>query len=160
MKKLRSLGIISTLCALLLCIGLFFGCNTDTDPLVYEDRGENYAVKATNTDITGDITIPAEYDGKPVILAEGAFKGCTKITSVTISEGIKAIPIYAFADCCPNVINIPVSVTSIGLYAFNESGYKINYSGTKEQFRKIGNQTSISTNPYNKITCTDGTFKN
>jgi len=173
MRKLKSFGIISFLCALMLCIGLFSACSSD--PLVYEDKGENgYTVKAANTDISGDIVIPAEHDGKPVYALEvRAFKDCAKVTSITIPESMTSIAAEAFGGCQNCEVIIPVSITDIGADAFHKVtvndlgngggtstvsdniGFSITYKGTKEQWRKINSKTHYT---YSSIivTCSDG----
>ncbi len=55
----------------------------------------------------------------------GAFTGCTSLTSVTFEEGINLtnIPPYTFCGCSLTSIDIPNSVTSIGIAAFNDCEY-------------------------------------
>ena len=48
------------------------------------------------------------------------FSGCTRISSLTIGEGVKTIPNYAFYNCSGlTSVTIPNSVTSIGESAFS-----------------------------------------
>lgn len=102
-----------------------------------------YSVKAASTDISGDIVIPALYEGEFVTqIEEGGFSGCKKITSISIPFGVTAIPQSAFEGCsnlssvvmgsnvnsietkafrgCTNLndINIPDRLTNIGARAF------------------------------------------
>ncbi|MBQ6018379.1 MAG: leucine-rich repeat protein [Clostridiales bacterium] len=63
------------------------------------------------------VTIPAK-----VVLGEDAFSGCEKLQSVTFAEGITSIPNYAFVGCTSlKTVNIPDTVTYIGISAFTES---------------------------------------
>ncbi len=81
----------------------------------------HYTVSAKSVSYTeGDIHIPAVYLGKPVVLKEGAFTGCMKITSIEFDENstISVIPKKAFAETqIQTVINMP-EVTEIGDMAF------------------------------------------
>lgn len=132
MKKLRNIGIISILCTLLLCIGLFVGCNTndnndnneeneDNSPLTYtyNESDDCYLVKAKSKDISGDIIIPANYNGKKVNIAASAFSQCSKIESVTITNSVTSIGNEAFSYCTKlTSVTLPDSITSIGNSAF------------------------------------------
>lgn len=90
------------------------------DPLTYELNDDGYIVYATDTDISGDITVPSTYNGYPVKwIGESAFYGCTGITSVTLPDTIVYIDDSAFAGCTNLVsINIPDSTTHIYGSAF------------------------------------------
>lgn len=61
-----------------------------------------------------EITIPGN-----VTLGKSVFKKCTKLTTVTLQDGITTIPSQAFYKCSAlTTLNIPSSVTSIGSNAF------------------------------------------
>ena len=48
------------------------------------------------------------------------FLGCTKLTSITVPEGITVLPDYAFRGCSSlTSISLPSTLTSIGSYAFS-----------------------------------------
>lgn len=107
--------------------------------------GESYTLeKAGGTELTGEIALPYECNGKPVTIigsfafyhcvnltdvsipnsvisiGEDAFIGCTGLKSITISKGVTHIESEAFAHCSSiKSITIPNSVTSIGRSAFN-----------------------------------------
>ena len=94
--------------------------------------------------VTGDFVIPEYVDLKGYIGLGGVFKGCTKMTSVTIPERFTEIPSNTFCGCTnlrevhlPNTlkkidfmafngctsltsISIPNSVTEIGDWSFSE----------------------------------------
>ena len=52
-----------------------------------------------------------------------AFENCTKLKSITIGDGVEQIPAFAFLNCDGITnINIPESVTKIGVSAFESCG--------------------------------------
>ena len=51
-------------------------------------------------------------------IGDGAFDGCTGLTSITISDTVTSIGKFAFKNCGITEITIPDSVTSIGYSAF------------------------------------------
>lgn len=51
-------------------------------------------------------------------IGRNAFSGCNSLRAVTLGEGLKEIPQYAFNSCGLLDIDIPSTVTSIGGYAF------------------------------------------
>ena len=87
------------------------------------------------------------------------------VTSVSIPNGVTAIPSSAFRYCRSlTSITIPDSVTSIGDYAFSGCSYltSIKFGGTKEQWKYYsvskGKDWDSSTGSYT-IYCTDGTIR-
>lgn len=73
---------------------------------------------------SGEITIPASFDGCPVTgIGNTAFFRCGALTSVKIPETVTLIDYYAFANCQSlSTIKIPSSVEMIGEGAFVECG--------------------------------------
>ena len=73
---------------------------------------------------TGDLVIPGSvtYGGTGytvTTIGNGAFLGCTGLTSVTIPSSVKTIGDGAFRDCTGlTSVTIPEGVTTIGDYAF------------------------------------------
>ena len=128
-----------------------------------------------NTYLTS-ITIPADVE-----LDEMVFCGCTNLSSVAFT-GDAELSTSTFDSCsnltnvdlgdlhyiCNNMfrrtaltrIDIPVSVTGISSYAFNESNNltEIHYAGTKEQWAAINLGQAWNGNiPATEVICSDGT---
>lgn len=113
MKRIKNLLIILFLCSLF--IFSFVACaeneqNSDKliilGDMVFTERSDGtYSVDAANKDISGDLVIPSTYNGKSVTAlvkaskSNGAFWGCSQITSVTIPSSITFITGYAFGQC-------------------------------------------------------------
>ena len=74
-----------------------------------------------------EITIPASVE----TIEYGAFYVCYALKSIDLSgaTGLKSIGGYAFADCGTISVDVPETVTSIGIYAFRGMP-NINYTGT------------------------------
>jgi inosine-uridine nucleoside N-ribohydrolase len=68
----------------------------------------------------GPVTIPAMINGLPVTsIGNNAFRSCTSLTSVTISNSVTSIGIFAFESCISlTSVTIPNTVTNIGNHAF------------------------------------------
>lgn len=93
-----------------------------TDGLLYElneDRN-SYRVKGYGTATDTDLYIPSTYNGLPVTaIADGAFSGNAKITSVSIPASVTKIGGWAFSGCSKlKGLTIPDSVTTISDFAF------------------------------------------
>ena len=86
---------------------------------LYEEVGGKATITGYSTP-TGDIAVPAEIDGYPVVsIGTNAFSACTGLTGVTIPGSVTNIGANAFKGCSGLVgIEIPDSVTSMGTYAF------------------------------------------
>ena len=90
--------------------------------LEYEvNNGGAYTVIGLGTCTDSHVVIPAYVDGVKVTgIDEYAFYDCSRLTDITILEGVTSIGRGAFYDCSSlTSITIPGSVTSIGLMAFS-----------------------------------------
>jgi hypothetical protein len=72
------------------------------------------------------VAIPDTIEGKPVtsiygnIFRGGAFRGCTRLTSVTLPAGLTSIGDLAFSGCTRlTSVTLPAGLTSIGISAFS-----------------------------------------
>ena len=85
------------------------------------DRGDYLELTANclPRDTVGRVVIPREIGGKPVTsIAEGAFSGCTLITSIQIPNSISNVGYKAFSGCSAiTSLSIPSSVTNLGASA-------------------------------------------
>ena len=115
-------------------------CGTQVTPrLAYElsENQEYYIVTGLGCINSTNITIPAEYRGKPVQeIAARAFKGMN-ITAVTFGANVKVIGTEAFADTAISALNLPGSVEEIGTKAF--AGTAITALSLGENLTKISN---------------------
>ncbi len=67
---------------------------------VLSEDGTYYTVDACNVEATGEIVIPATYNGLPVTsIGTSAFSGCTNITSIKIPDSVSNIWNPIFNDC-------------------------------------------------------------
>ncbi len=71
--------------------------------------------KCINEDTEGKVTIPVVIEGLEVIsIGKSAFRDCSKMTNVTIPDGITTIESFAFQGCKKlTSVYIPATVTSI-----------------------------------------------
>ena len=119
---------------------------------------DTYAVSATDTDISGSITIPSEYNGKAITkIAESAFSNCENITSVKFAEGsrVHTIGSGAFWYCSKlEEIMLPDSVSYIQSNAFSccDKLAAVNVSANSE-LDSIGSQAFMEC--YNLIDITN-----
>ena len=67
-------------------------------------------------DTEGWIVIPPEIDGKPIrAIRRYAFRGCRRLTRITIPDTIESIGACAFAECLSlSELELPSSVTNVG----------------------------------------------
>ncbi|MDE5798341.1 MAG: leucine-rich repeat domain-containing protein, partial [Treponemataceae bacterium] len=93
-------------------------------------------------------------------IGNGAFEGCTSLTSVIIPDGVTSIGSSTFEGCTNlTSVTIPGSVTEIGWQAFYRctSLESVTYGGTKEQWASMEKGASIfSSTKVKDITDKDG----
>ncbi|MBO2527222.1 MAG: hypothetical protein CW335_03460, partial [Clostridiales bacterium] len=109
--------------------GAFSGCSSLTSMTVAVENpsysSDAYGV-LFNKNKTVLICCPGSYSGSYTIpdsvtsIGEGAFSGCSSLTSVTIPDSVTSIGDCAFEYCSSlTSVTIPDSVTSIGYWAFD-----------------------------------------
>ena len=104
--------------------GIYYNFHTSFVP----PMSFNYTATVTYSDIdnkySGSVVIPSSvsYNGTTysvTSIGDGAFRGCSSLTSITIPNSVTSIGDYAFGGCSSlTSITIPNSVTSIGSSAF------------------------------------------
>ena len=109
---------------------VFYGCSrlsfivVDSENPIYDSRDDCNAIiiSETNTLLLGckNTTIPNSVTS----IGNGAFSGCTGLTSVTIPNSVTSIGSRAFEGCSGlTSVTIPNSVTSIGNGAFSGTSW-------------------------------------
>ncbi len=90
---------------------LYFSLNEDE---------QSFSVSRNTDDLSGEIVIPATYEGKPVTgINYNAFENCTGITSIVLPDSITSIDEFAFSGCTGLTdITIPDSIKTISRGAF------------------------------------------
>lgn len=143
MKKIFSLLmlLLFTL-ALLLPMGVSAETVTQEDYLRFELVDGTYTVTTCVKSISGDLVIPAEYEGKPVTaIRKAAFFECVQLASVTIPDSVISIGDQAFGSCTHlSKVVIPDSVTSIGFDAFHNTAYYNNVANWEGGWLKDGDK--------------------
>ena len=108
--------------------------------------------------LTGDLILPE--DGSITIIDDYAFCYCSKLTSITIPNGVTSIGVWAFNGCSSlTSVTIPNSVTNIVHHSFQscENLEEINFNGTIQSWNDIqkGEQWNNYV-PATYVQCSDG----
>lgn len=87
-----------------------------------DDGSFYYSVTGHSDELNAEIVIPSALGGCPVrAIGNAVFKGCTALSSVTISNGVTSIGERAFNQCWDlSSITIPNSVRTIGESVFGQ----------------------------------------
>lgn len=68
--------------------------------------------------------MPKDYNGEKYSIYRTAFYGCSRLTSITIPDGVTSIENAAFRNCTElTSITIPDNLTSIGYNAFDNTAW-------------------------------------
>lgn len=92
----------------------------DASVLTFANCEGGVMVSDCKDDASGELEIPAEYNGKKVVkIGDNAFDGCTKLTKVVLPADITVIGSSAFEGCSTlAAINFPEGLKTISEYAF------------------------------------------
>ena len=90
--------------------------------LSYETGDAGVTITGCEGAAEGAVVIPDEIAGLPVTsIGQATFFSCSRLTSITIPNGVTSIGEWAFSGCeSLSSITIPESVTAIGDFAFAE----------------------------------------
>ncbi len=131
MKKILSM-LLSV--AILLCVfaSAMPSFALSYNSFTYETVDESIVITGYTGSDTA-ITVPAEINGVAVVkIGDGAFKGKTSLTSVTVSDGIKDVGSSAFENCTSLAqITLPESIIHIGEKAIYNTAYYNNTANWK-----------------------------
>ncbi len=110
---------VFTLLLIVLCSWMLTAASVSD--LSYSISNGEVTITGCDTSASGALAIPKTLSGYRVTsIGDFAFWGCSSLTSVTISEGVKTIGEGAFFGCSGlTSVTIPLSVTSIGDDAFS-----------------------------------------
>ena len=114
----------------------------------YDSRNNCNALIQTNTNT---LLVGCKNSMVPngiTVIAEGAFRGCTELTSMEIPEGVTTIGASAFRGCTGLAsVTLPSTITSIGNYAFSAVD-------------EVYNLTIVTVGMTNPVTITSEVFPN
>ena len=105
--------------------------------------GQSYAITDANANISGDVTIPSRYKGKPVTSIDSyAFANCHSLTSIVIPDSVTSIGDRAFYNCS-NLTSITFEDTTTWFRTKNYYDWQYKTGGTHTSV------TSATTNARN-----------
>lgn len=125
---------------------------TKIENFKWETNGEGVTVTA----YTGDescVVIPETIDEKPVKgIGAFAFSRNSKLTSLTLPQGLNSIGVYAFQKCSSlSGIFIPNSVTTIGNGAFYNC-HCLSFVALSSRLESIGDHAFFGCNDLESVT--------
>ena len=110
--------------------------------------GRSYAITDANANISGDVTIPSRYNGKPVItIGEYAFANCRNLKSITIPDSVTTIGSYAFFNCT-SLTSIIFEDTTTWYRTANYTNWKNKTGGTRTTVTNSSTNATYLTSTY------------
>jgi hypothetical protein len=88
------------------------------------------------------------------VIGEGAFEGCSGLSSVAFGSGTEDVKDRAFADCALTQVELPASLKTQGVGAFDE-GVSVVYAGSTPSFTHELSAERLSNDSY-RMTTDDG----
>ena len=120
MKKALSIFLLCALITTLFGGQVIIASAATSGDYTYEVSGTTATITDVSTSISGAVTIPSTLGGATVTsIGEHAFRGCSKITSITIPSSVTTIGSGAFYNCTGlTSVTFSGAVASIGTSAF------------------------------------------
>ena len=118
-KTIKNLAFILMLVVAFTCIAVQASA-ADANDLTFVAYDDGVMLTACDKNATGELTIPAEYNGKKVVkIGDRAFEECLNLTKVSIPDSVKVIGDSAFGGCL-NLAEVafPYDLEEIGSHAF------------------------------------------
>ena len=122
MKKLHSILITLALALLFVIWSPVQTKAASGDVLTFQlVDGQEYHVQSCKLTATGEVTIPATYNGLPVTgIIKSAFEKCAGVTRIVVPEGVEFIGEYAFRSCSElTEISLPNTLNEVSENAFD-----------------------------------------
>lgn len=111
-------------------------CDKRSGGLSFVGKDNDYSVAGIGVCEDTDISIPAEYNGRPVTsIGEFVFVDCKSLKSTVIPDSVTSIGPAAFYRCCTLMsVTVPISVTSIneGLFFGGHIAHERSYSRKRD----------------------------
>ena len=125
--------------------------------LAHEIHGDAVTVTSCPIRASGEIVIPQNIENRPVTnIGRFAFRGCTRLTAITIPDGVTSVGDGAFQSCTSlTSITIPDGVTSIGQRTFRYCTGLTNIA-IPDSVTSIGKEAFLDCENLTSITIPDG----